>query len=151
MSINAEEFMQQTSEEALDTVLIPCPAGDWPAQIEKVEPKEFEYKSGDRIGEKGLRLAITWDIMDDSVKQTCGRDTVKVVQSLLLDLTEEGNLDFGKGRNIGLGRLREALGQNTPGQAWSPIMLGGQIAKLAIKAGVYNGNPTAEVDGVTSA
>lgn len=149
--INAEEFMQQTSEEALDTIVIPCPPGEWNAQISKLEAKEFEYKSGDRIGEKGLRLALSWSIMDDEPKQHCGRDIVTVNQSILLDLTPEGGLDMGKGKNIQLGRLREAVGQNVAGQPWGPVMLDGQVAKLVIEAGVYNDNPTAEVRGVRAA
>lgn len=149
--LNPEEFMQQTSEAALDTTLIPCPPGEWNAQIDKVEPKTFEYKSGERVGEQGMRLSIAWAILDDEPKRVCDRDKVSVIDSILLDLTPEGNLDFSKGKNIGLGRLREALGQNVSGRPWSPAMLAGQIAKVEVKAEVYNDQPQAKIAAVKAA
>lgn len=55
-----------------------------------------------------------------------------VRQTLWLDTTESGGLDFGKGKNVGLGRLREALGQNAPGKPWAPGMLVGGVAKVKV-------------------
>jgi len=57
----------------------------------------------------------------------------KVRQSLMLDVRADGALEFGKGKNVGLGRVREALGQNSTGRPWSFPMLGGQLAKVKVK------------------
>lgn len=152
MAINTEEFLQQTTESALDDHLDPCPPGDWLAQAGKPQIHSFVYKQGEREGETGYRMAIRWEIQDQEVKDQLDRDTVSVTQSILLDLTPDGQgLDFGKGKNIGLGQIRTALGQNEPGDPWSPIMIEGQLAKLSIKAGMYNDRVTAEIVGVAEA
>lgn len=149
--LNTEEFLQTTTDSALDTRLEPCPAGDWSAIAGKPEVRSFTYKSGDKEGETGYRMVIRWEIQDEEAKRQVDRDKLSVTQSILLDLTEDGNgLDFGKGKNIGLGQIRDAIGQNTPGQPWSPAMIEGSPAKLSVKAGVYNNQPTAEVAAVNS-
>ena len=152
MSINAQEFLQATTEEALDDRLEPCPPGEWLAIAGQPEIKDFTYKSGDREGETGYRMVIRWEVHDDEAKRQVDRDKLSVTQSVLLDLSEDGSaLDFGKGKNIGLGQIRTAIGQNQAGQPWAPAMIEGSPAKVVVKAGVYNNMPTAEVAAVTSA
>lgn len=151
MTINTEEFLQTTTTEGLDDTVIPCPPGDWLFLAGKPDFKTFEYKSGDLIGEQGCRCVIRWECQDDEPKKHCGRDKVSVTQSVLLDVMPDGSgLDMGKGKNIGLGKIRTALGQNTPGQPWSPIMIEGQPARLSIKAGVWNDDVTAEINGISA-
>ena len=152
MTLSTEEFLQTTTEAALDDRLDPCPAGEWLAQAGKPEIKSFTYKSGDREGEEGYRMVIKWDIQDQAAKDQVDRDNLSVTQSILLDLTpDKSGLDLGKGKNIGLGQIRTALGQNKDGQAWSPAMIEGQIAKLKVSAGMYQDRVTAEVSAVTAA
>jgi hypothetical protein len=149
--LNTEEFLQTITEESLDERLEPCPPGDWLAIAGRPDVRDFTYKQGDREGETGYRMVIKWAIQDEEAKRQVERDHLSVTQSVLLDITEDGNgLDFGKGKNVGLGQIRGAIGQNTPGQPWSPAMIEGSTAKVNVKAGVYNNMPTAEVNGVTS-
>lgn len=152
MSLNTEEFLQTTSTEVLDDKLDPCPEGEWTALAGAPSVASFEYRNGERAGETGYRMVIKWDIQDQEPKDMLDRETVTVTQSILLDLTPDGNgLDFGKGKNIGLGQLRTALNQNNPGEQWSPRMIEGQVAKLRIKADTYQDRVTAQVAGVTAA
>ena len=65
----------------------------------------------------------------------------------MLDLTPSGSLDTSKGKNIGLGRLREAVGQNKPGQAFSFQNLPGLMAKITIKHRLVDDDTFAEVKG----
>lgn len=150
MTLNTEEFLQTTSDEALDDHIDPCPAGEYIAIAGKPKTADFTYKKGEHEGETGYRMIVKWDIQDEEVKKTLGRGTVSVTQSVLLDVTPEGNLDMGKGKNIGLGQIRTALGQNKGGQPWSPSMIEGQPAKIKISAGVYNDKTTANVDAVAA-
>lgn len=151
MTINPEEFLQTTTEVALDDVIDPCPPGEHLCIAGKPEVATFTYKKGENEGQTGYRMIIKWDVQDEAVKQQLDRSKVTVTQSVLLDVTPDGNgLDFSKGKNIGLGQIRTALGQNTPGQPWSPVMIEGQPAKVKVKAGVYNDRVTAEVSGVTA-
>lgn len=149
--LNTEEFLQTTSTEVLDDKLDPCPEGEWTGLAGAPSVASFVYKNGEREGETGYRMVIRWDIQDQEVKDQLSRDTVSVTQSILLDLTPDGaGLDFGKGKNIGLGQLRTALGQNNPGEAWSPAMIEGQVAKLSVKADTYQDRITAKIAGVTA-
>ena len=152
MTLNTEEFLQTTTDAALDDKLDPCPPGEFIAIAGKPEIKDFEYKSGDRAGETGYRMVIKWDVQDEEARKAVDREKLSVTQSILLDLTPDGaGLDMGKGKNIGLGQIRTALGQNTPGAAWSPAMIEGQPATIKVKSGVYQDRVTAEIQAVTAA
>jgi hypothetical protein len=147
--LSTEEFLQTTTEESLDDHLDPCPAGDWLCVAGKPEIKDFIFKSGDHEGEQGFRMTIRWAVQDDEPRQAVDRENLSVMQSVLLDVTPDGaGLDMGKGKNIGLGAIRSALGQNTPGAPWSPAMIEGQLAKLSIAAEIYKDRPQAVVKGV---
>ena len=82
------------------------------------------------------------------MKELLGRDKVTVRQGIMLDITDSGGLDMGKGRNIGLGRLREAIGLNTPGQPFSFSMVAGRVAKVNVSHRIDGENIYAEVKGV---
>jgi hypothetical protein len=71
-----------------------------------------------------------------------------VSQSLMLDMTESGALAVGTNKNVNLGRLREALGQNVSGRPWSPNMLQGQVARISVKHRLWEDKTFAEVKGV---
>lgn len=149
--LNTEELLQTTTEQTLDDYLEPCPPGEWLGVAGKPEVASFTYKKGERAGETGYQMVLRWEIQDQEVKEKLDRDRVTVRHSFILDVTPDGNgLDMGKGKNISLGQLRTAFGQNVPGQTWSPNMIEGQPAKLQVKAGIYNDRVTAEVTNVAA-
>lgn len=129
MTFDPATFLNATYDEALDTKLVPCPAGEYLAIADKVDVKPWATKDGSK---SGLKAVIQWDIQDENVKQLLGRDKVVVPQDQMLDLTETGNLDFGKGKNVGLGRIREALDLNTPGEPFAFAMIQGRMAKVVV-------------------
>jgi hypothetical protein len=129
---NPEAFMNASIEGALDTKVTPCPVGEFHAISMKVEPKSGEISKGDRIGETWAMLEVTWEINDEEAKRVTGREIVRSKQAVMLDLTPEGMLDLGKGKNVRLGKLRDALGQNDPSVSWSPTMLLGQSAVVVV-------------------
>jgi hypothetical protein len=150
--LNTETFLQTTTEAVLDDHLDPCPPGEWLAIASAPEIKDFEFKKGDHVGETGYRMVIKWDVQDEAAKTAVDREKLTVTQSVLLDVTEDGTgLDMGKGKNIGLGQIRTALGQNTPGAAWSPAMIEGQAAKIKVVAEMYLDRVTANITAVTAA
>lgn len=129
MSFDPNTFLNSTYEEANDTKIVPCPVGEYLAIADKVEVKPWASRDG---SSSGLKLAILWDIQSDDAKAIVGRDSVKVPQDQMLDLTDTGALDMGKGRNVGLGRLREALGMNAPGEPFSMGAIQGRMAKVVV-------------------
>lgn len=132
-------FADMTFEGANSTVSTPVPVGEYVAVIEKIELREWKKKDDPTKG--GLTLDVFWDVDDAAVKQLLERDKVTVKQGIMLDLTDEGGLDMGKGKNIGLGRLREAVGLNTPGQPFGFKMLPGRPAKIAVSHRPDDKNP----------
>lgn len=147
--LNTEELLNTTVDSQLDEFLEPCPAGEYLAIAGKPSVNTFTYKKGDRAGETGYQLVIRWEIQDEAVKKQLDRDTVSVRQSTLLDITPDGTgLDVSKGKNIGLGQIRSALGQNQEGQPWSFNMIEGQPATIKVKSGMYNDRVTAEVEAI---
>lgn len=127
-----ETFMNAVFTEANETKIVPCPVGDWPAQCDAVTPKSGTISKGDRAGETWAKLELRWVIEDPAVTAETGRNPTKVVQSIMLDLTPQGGLDMGPGKNVQLGRTREACGLNQPGQPFSPSMFVGRSARCSV-------------------
>lgn len=140
---NPEQFLDQQFTEANDTKLVPVPVGEYTAIAGEVKCRQWQSKADP--SKSGLTLDITWEIDDPAVKELLGRDKVTVRQGIMLDLTESGSMDMGKGRNVGLGRLREALNLNQPGQAFSFSMIPGRLAKVAVTHRIDGENIYAEV------
>jgi len=131
MSFDANDFLNATINDSNDTKLIAPPenmSGEgYMILAEKVDVQSWQKRDDPSKG--GLRLDIQWEIQDEGVKSFCGRDKILCKQGIMLDLTDSGQLDMGKGKNIGLGKLREALGLNNPGQPFSFSMIQGRLAK----------------------
>jgi len=141
-----EQFLDMQVTESNDTKTIPVPVGEYTAVAEEVKCRQWQSKKDPSMS--GLTLDIKWSIDDPAVKELLGRDKVTVNQGIMLDLTDSGGLDMGKGRNIGLGRLREAIGCNTPGQPFSFMMVSGRVAKISVSHRIDGENIYAEVKGV---
>jgi len=140
------QFLDMQFTEANDTVVINPDDGGYPAQIEKADFRQWQSKDGTK---SGLALDITWELQSEAAKAKTGRDKVTVRQGLMLDMTDSGMIDMGKGKNISLGRLRDAVGQNIPGRPWSASQLVGQMAKVLVKQRVDGDNIYVDVKGVT--
>lgn len=116
-----EKFMNSVTEDAGSTSLTPIPTGEYTAVVDDVEWREAKTKAG----EARMIMRVIWRITDNDLANQLDR-VPTVRQDVWLDVDKRtGGLDFAKGKNIGVGRLREALGQNNPGQRWAPGMLKG--------------------------
>lgn len=123
-AFDPDTFLSQQTTEALDTTSTPIPEGVYPAVVDKIVPRQAK---GSTI------LDVIWSIDDEGVKTVTGLQKNTARQSIFLDMTESGALDFSKGKNVQLGRLRDALNQNTPGHPWAPGMLVGNVARVSVK------------------
>jgi hypothetical protein len=129
-AFDPKAFLDMQFSEASSTERVNIPAGEHLALVEKVETTKWTKK--DDSTKFGLRLDVTYLIDSADVKALLGREKVTVTQGIMLDLTPTGGLDFSKGRNVTLGRLRECVGLNKPGESFGFRMLEGRPLKIVI-------------------
>jgi hypothetical protein len=140
-------FLDQSISGTLDTKMQPCPEGEFIAVIDSVNPRPWNSKDGTKAG---VALDILWTIDDAGVKATLGRNRILVKQGIMLDLDATGQrLDVSKGKNINLGRLREALGMNDASAPFSFNMLPGQVAKVKVTHRIDGEDVYADIKMVT--
>jgi hypothetical protein len=116
-SFDPDVFMQQTVDNPMDTVIRQCPEGEFPAMIDDFEAakafRTFDKKEGDGTF---TVFSPPFVIQDEAVKAELERDKVVVYhKGMFVDIGPDGGLDTAKGKNVDIGRLREAVGQNAPG------------------------------------
>lgn len=128
---DAGQFMQATVDAPMATEYEICPEGLFPAMIGDFDEKaiqrhSFTYKQGPQAGQPGsmVKFNCPFSIQDETVKAQMERETVYADQQIILDTNELGQLDLGKGKNVKLGQIREALGQNAAGP-WNIMNLRG--------------------------
>lgn len=71
-------------------------------------------------------VRILFEVLDDAVRAQLEREHVYVPKDFWLDFDETGQLSTSKGKNVDLGRLRTALGQNTD-PSWTMAKLADQL------------------------
>lgn len=138
-----DAFLSETIKGEIDTRIIPVPEGEWAAQIDRITFRQLD--------DTRIVMDVTWEILDDSVKEKTNHAKPTCRQGVFLDMTEEGSIDLSKGKNRQLGILRAAVGQNS-GKPWAPSMLYGQLAKVKVQHSPNADdpeNPYANVRGVT--
>ena len=123
-TFSPETFLNTESTESNATAYLPVPEGEFTGILKSLKPRVLQ--DGRAV------LDVNWTVDDDAAREATGMAEPSVRQTLWLDLTESGALDFGKGKNVGLGRLRDALGQNVTGQPWQPGMMIGGVAKIKV-------------------
>ncbi len=121
-----EAFLSTVVQGEMSTRISPVPIGVYTATIAKLTPRAATPNGN-------VPCDVSFEIDDANLKATLGRDKITTRQTLWLDFTESGALDDGKDKNTGLGKLREAVGQNRKDQPWSPSMLIGQPLRVKVE------------------
>jgi len=106
---STEEFLSQTHSAGFETKRTDVEAGEYPGVIDKVAYRTMPKK--DKPEENSHVVDITYFIDDARQKEITQLERPTVRQSIFLDLID-GKLDKSKNKNLGLGRLLEALGKN---------------------------------------
>ena len=120
-TFDPDSFLNEEIDGAFSTSLEPIPEGEYLAVIGS-EEKSVQVR---QTNKGSLILDVTWEIQDEALFTQLGRTKLTVRQSLFLDTTPNNTLDRSKGKNVQLGRLRAALGQNDPMKPWVFGMLKG--------------------------
>ncbi len=146
-------FMQMEVQDAGSTEYLKIPESDegYPAVIKKVEGKTinfFDKETGEP--QSFPAVEITWEVDSEKVREYMGQPHPQIRQMLFLEFNDKNMLDMGKGKNVELNRIRDALGQNVPG--WKFSNLENAVAKIMVrhKKDEKSGDYFARVSGVTS-
>lgn len=145
-AFDPSKFMQFETDAPNSTSVVPCPVGEWLGVIHK--DIEFREIVSQKTGLTYTAIRVEFAISDPAVVAITQRDPTLVRYDTFLDLTENGNLDMGQGKNVGLGRLREAAGLNQPGTKFSFQALTGKMMKVRVKHRVDGESVYDEVGGV---
>jgi hypothetical protein len=146
---NPETFLGTTTEQAGDTTYTPPPAKEYERmQVVKVDGRQITSKKAATFGQTYTMIDVTWELIDDEARKVTGMEHPTARQSLFVDVLASGALDFSKNKNVQLGRLRDAVGQNRSGKKWAPSHLMGQFARGIIKH--ETNEETGEVRGVVT-
>lgn len=121
-------FMQQTVDSANATTYRLIPERTFKAMVANFEAEKIfrEIKWNDKTtGEEksAIMVNIPFEILDDALKAELDRQTLMADMSIFLDFDATGGLSTAPDKNVRLGQLKDALGQNKPG--WNFAMLRG--------------------------
>lgn len=113
---DAAAFMSQSIDAELDTIVKQCPPGEYKAIIDDFGEDAFRTFTSNKDGKDYTVFGPPFVIQDPAVAASLGRDKVVVYhKGMFIDIGPDGGLDTGQGKNVDLGRLRDAVGQNKPG------------------------------------
>jgi len=128
MTFNPDQFMTQPAD-PMQTVYENIKEGEYTMMLDtEIEFNEMKWNDKNTGEPRSLpQMTLSCIVQDGGLgaqeKARLGRDKLTVRLQLPLDVTPSGTLDFGPNKNIRLGQLRDALGQNVPG--WTPNLLRG--------------------------
>jgi hypothetical protein len=121
----------------------PLPVNDYVAEISSLEARQWTSQS--KFNADGTpKSGIAYDVMltvqvPEEVRRETGiqTDTLKIKDSIMLDLNDQGGLDTAPGANRQLRAYREALDMNKPGQAFRATEMIGRMVLVRVKHEEY--------------
>jgi len=145
-------FLETVFDQPSETESVPCPVGEYPALVTKVDARVWKGK--DDPSKSGVVMDVVWEILDEQVREACKRDKVVVRQSIMFNFTlnEMGQsvIDMNKAKeDVKFGRLRAAIGLNDG--PFSPAQLMGQTAVVKVGHRAVDGVIFADVKDVAAA
>lgn len=146
---NPDQFLSTVYDQAGSTKPVAIPEGTYPGVCKKVNVRAVKSQDGDQ---QILDLTFELTDTDGRIQAETGREKNYARYSAWLDITPEGNLDMGKGMNVGLNRVRDAFGMNKDGQPWNANMFLGQacLCQVVQRADKETGDLYSDIKSVTS-
>lgn len=153
-TFDADSFMNETVDAPMATTLASVPDGEYQAIIGDFTSEAFksiEVNDRQNPGQKRTArvLEIPFIIQDEALRVKMERSEMPVHrETFWLDFDANGKLATGADKNVRLGQLRAALGQNQPG--WTPSMLRNMGPLLiAIKSKADKNDPEKKYTNIT--
>lgn len=129
----------------------PLPAQDYTAVIGEIKASRWTSDKPDAKVKSGIRFEIPLliDIPAELVEKLgYDNNTFTIKDSVMVDTTDNGSMDFGKGKNNQLRAYREALDMNKSGDTFVPRLMQGRVVLVKLKHKLYNGATLEEVAGI---
>jgi hypothetical protein len=133
-NFDPDAFLNFEYESATETKRQLTPAGWHEIYIESFElirPKQFQNKQTGAMEWSSPIFKPKCVIEDEGVRTLMGvtdpERKLYVYPQLYLDVTETGAIDMGPNKNISLGQIRQACGQNNEGVRWRISDLAGSV------------------------
>jgi hypothetical protein len=126
--------------------------GLYTAQIGEIKPTSGVIGKGERAGQPWAGMIIPLKVQVPASLQAIGiPKEVTITDRAFLDLTPQGTLDNGPGKNRAQRIYREATGNNQPGKPFAWRMLEGQFVTVKIAHEIYNDTTQERVGSVQKA
>ena len=151
-NFDPDQFLDSTTTEA-SVKRPPLPAGlDLVATITNIKAGAWQGKKDPTQSGVKFDVSLEFDLTSHhDLHKQIGADKVTIVDTIMLETTEAGHIDFGPGKNAKLRRYREALGMNVPGESFSARAMVGRLIKAKIKHDPYEGEIYDKIDSVAKA
>lgn len=120
---DAQAFLDSAVQGENSTERALIPEGEYVVEIEDIDVKPTKNPLF-------VNMILKTVVDHEEAAAHLGRKTnpFKYNFTTLLELDETGGLDMGEGKNIHLGQMRKALGQNNPAKPWKfSDLIGGQV------------------------
>jgi hypothetical protein len=149
---NVDEFLTSSNNEVLDSKFNQLQAGEYDAQI-GVDDKAIEITTGEsddkeNPGQKRpwAQMAIRFEVLDPTgeIEKNLGRKP-GMTYRFFLDLKSDGRPDWAPQRNVRMGQILKATGQDKPG--WKVTDIKGKRCKIKV-ANVKQKDGTARAEVV---
>ena len=114
------------------------PDGLFTAVIGEISTATGTIGKGDKQGQPWLSMIVPLRIQVPTSVQGIGLPPeITLTDRAFLDLTPQGSIDNGKGKNRQQRAYREATGMNRAGEAFAWRMLQGKVVKVKISHELY--------------
>lgn len=135
-------------EGAHDTSRTPVPEGSYKAIAEEAKVEKRQGRDDNTV----YVLRITWKLEDEDGKlaELMNMEDIRVRQDIWLDLVN-GALSTARNMNIGLGKLRAAIGLNDPKRPFQLPMIIGRQATVTVSHRQDRNDSSVVYDQVTAA
>ncbi len=135
MAFDAAALLNATTTNAGSTEFLLLPTDEeFVANLRVDSDPAKAFKQGVKDGRDWLMLNVQVELSGARIAELlAGRDKRTIQWGIPLDVTPSGGLDMGKGMNVTLNKLREAVGQRKEGSKWGVSDLNGQTIRVKIK------------------
>lgn len=113
--------------------------GLYTAVIGELKTDAGTISKGDRAGQPWVAMLVPLRIQVPASVQGLGLPPeLTIIDRVFLDLTPQGGIDNGKGKNRQQKAYRDATDMNNPGEPFAWRMLTGRVVQVKIEHELYN-------------